>query len=350
MSSRNNTIDIARGIGIIFVVFGHNWIVLHQTGELFRIIFSFHMPLFFFLSGIFLRESDSLKQFIFSKIDSLLKPYLVVLTLLGIAKILRPTSLFTYFFGTAYATIATIPWEPLWFLPHLFVALLFSRGILQTTKDFNFRPLWIACIATFLAIVGIAYINIFWQIDISNWSYTNLLFGKIKHLPGLPWSLDLICLSSAYILCGFLVRQNIKSITFHPPTFSIAVLIFFLLHYYFDQTINIAMRLHGDLLIATSQAILGIYIVVAISALLDTFTILGKTLAYLGSSSLFILIFHDAAQSKTFEVLGKFSKAEYLNGAISFLVAMILPIVCLEITKRQRFLSAILLPRKSAMI
>lgn len=26
------------------VVFGHNWIALHDSGELFRIVFSFHMP------------------------------------------------------------------------------------------------------------------------------------------------------------------------------------------------------------------------------------------------------------------------------------------------------------------
>jgi fucose 4-O-acetylase-like acetyltransferase len=59
MGSRLEHIDVAKGIGIILVVLGHNWIIRTEKGELFRIIFSFHMPLFFFLSGVlFKAQSD----------------------------------------------------------------------------------------------------------------------------------------------------------------------------------------------------------------------------------------------------------------------------------------------------
>jgi len=53
-------IDIARGIGILLVVFGHSWRGLHSAGILHddhlfvavdRAIYLFHMPLFFFISG-----------------------------------------------------------------------------------------------------------------------------------------------------------------------------------------------------------------------------------------------------------------------------------------------------------
>ncbi|MEO7862090.1 MAG: acyltransferase family protein [Nitrospirales bacterium] len=64
---RNKTVDIAKGLGILLVVFGHNWIVLHEKGELFRVIFSFHVPLFFFLSGIFFKETTSLFSLIRSR-------------------------------------------------------------------------------------------------------------------------------------------------------------------------------------------------------------------------------------------------------------------------------------------
>jgi fucose 4-O-acetylase-like acetyltransferase len=62
---RNNTIDIARGAGIILVVLGHNWIITHNHGELYRIIFSFHMPLFFFLSGVVFKNNSSFGSFLF---------------------------------------------------------------------------------------------------------------------------------------------------------------------------------------------------------------------------------------------------------------------------------------------
>lgn len=54
--------DIARGAGILFVVFGHSWRGLETAGlladgPLFRMVdnavYAFHMPLFFFLSGWF---------------------------------------------------------------------------------------------------------------------------------------------------------------------------------------------------------------------------------------------------------------------------------------------------------
>ncbi len=84
----SSKIDITKGIGIILIVFGHNWIVLHEKGELFRMIFSFHVPLFFFLSGIFLKASTQFRGFLLSRADSLLKPYFVVLAVLGALSLL----------------------------------------------------------------------------------------------------------------------------------------------------------------------------------------------------------------------------------------------------------------------
>lgn len=43
-------LDVARGIGILFVLLGHN---LRSESRASAAIFSFHMPLFYFLSGLF---------------------------------------------------------------------------------------------------------------------------------------------------------------------------------------------------------------------------------------------------------------------------------------------------------
>ena len=37
MTSRNKQIDIAKGIGILLIVFGHNWVVAHDKGEMFKV-------------------------------------------------------------------------------------------------------------------------------------------------------------------------------------------------------------------------------------------------------------------------------------------------------------------------
>lgn len=56
-SNRVVHIDIARGIAIILVVLGH----CCQSADmaLNRVILSFHMPLFFFLSGVFAKSETA---------------------------------------------------------------------------------------------------------------------------------------------------------------------------------------------------------------------------------------------------------------------------------------------------
>ena len=48
--NRYEHIDIARGIAILLVILGHSCTTLDGVN---RVILSFHMPLFFLLSGIF---------------------------------------------------------------------------------------------------------------------------------------------------------------------------------------------------------------------------------------------------------------------------------------------------------
>jgi polysaccharide biosynthesis protein PslL len=150
VASRNNTIDIAKGLGIILVVIGHSQF-LFRNPELFRIIFSFHMPLFFFLSGIFLRDSDGFGKFLGKKAVALLKPYFSFFSILGICLVaLSYIPIEKYCLDIIYATGQSIEamsastrtplWflphlTPFWFLPHLFVALIFSYLVLKAKSS-----------------------------------------------------------------------------------------------------------------------------------------------------------------------------------------------------------------------
>ena len=49
VKKRVEYIDIAKGIALFLVVWGH---LVPDDSTVFRIIFSFHMPLFFILSGM----------------------------------------------------------------------------------------------------------------------------------------------------------------------------------------------------------------------------------------------------------------------------------------------------------
>lgn len=343
---RNTTIDIARGIGIILVVLGHNETVLQDKGELFRVIYSFHLPLFFFLSGVFLKDSALPGPFALSRADALLKPYFVVLVLLGIAEMLSPhvvplatTTPLAYFSGVLYATTPTIAWTPLWFLPHLFAASLVSLAILRATRALEKRTAWLVFITCALMAAGIRWMNSFWQTDT-----TRLRFMGLDKLPGLPWSLDLTFISTACMLAGFLLGRWVMAMRFSAAGLVVSTAGFAALHAYFDETIDLNLRAYGDPIVCTVQAALGIYIVLCTSSLLQRYAAPRRALSYIGSASLFILLFHYTAQGRTFLLLSHLSDNPYFLGAASLAAGVLLPLLILELVRRQRHLAALLLP------
>lgn len=75
MQSRFDYLDLAKGIGILLVVWAHILI----TGWSHQIIYAFHMPLFFFISGMLFNKAkySSFRQFITARAKRLLVPYLI---------------------------------------------------------------------------------------------------------------------------------------------------------------------------------------------------------------------------------------------------------------------------------
>ncbi len=128
-NKRSDGIDYAKGIGILLVVLGH--MQLLGCGETFRtltnIIYSFHMPLFFFVSGLTLEKKYLSRTPCRSDIKKLAKRLLIpyfswsaVYILLkcviageGILRIIKRNS-------AAVLTFRGI--APLWFLSALFMA------------------------------------------------------------------------------------------------------------------------------------------------------------------------------------------------------------------------------------
>lgn len=74
-SNRLDAIDVAKGIGIILVVFAH----INYTKDLLVLIYSFHMPLFFFISGMLFKKDKypSFPAFFKRRFKTLLIPYAI---------------------------------------------------------------------------------------------------------------------------------------------------------------------------------------------------------------------------------------------------------------------------------
>lgn len=77
MKERIIQFDILKGIGILCVLLGHT----DLTGFPKELIYGFHMPLFFFCSGVFYRKK-TLKTTLLNNVRQLLVPYLFFLVIL----------------------------------------------------------------------------------------------------------------------------------------------------------------------------------------------------------------------------------------------------------------------------
>lgn len=71
VNARVEFLDIAKGIGIILVVWAH------AKGPYTRYIYQFHMPLFFLISGFLHNDRNTVAEFIKSKIRSIYIPFII---------------------------------------------------------------------------------------------------------------------------------------------------------------------------------------------------------------------------------------------------------------------------------
>ena len=137
--------DIAKGIGILIIVYGHSWFVATSLDLMYPILASFVLPLFFFLSGVFFRPEQPFVEMAVRKADGLLKPFFFTMLLYVIVRdVLRGQPLLPDIGGVLYASVDTIPWQALWFLPHFWVAILFSWLMLRLIQRLKL-PLVVAC-------------------------------------------------------------------------------------------------------------------------------------------------------------------------------------------------------------
>lgn len=163
--SRIPWIDIAKGYGTLLVIYAHLGV-----GTIHSWMYSFHLPLFFFLSGYVFSTKYGFKEFLLRKIKSIVIPYFC----LGIPMYLF-REFYSYLLGTFTMVNAKYNLQQLllqqrfWTL--WFIACLFCLNILFYLLVKLCRNEWkIALISVVLACLGLFYYSLggaplYWNFD-----------------------------------------------------------------------------------------------------------------------------------------------------------------------------------------
>jgi fucose 4-O-acetylase-like acetyltransferase len=352
-SQRAAWIDILKCIAILCIIIAHHPM---GGGKTFNIV-AFAIPLFFFISGYLFNPDVTSHNLLQRRFNSILKPYLFTVICICLIYIIfkdKPFFLW-YLFWTVYGNGPNLPKLSLhlWFLPNLFLVTLFTWLLLRYIK--NLRQsiiLQLLVIAIFL-ILGFLGIHLFWNlkvpISVTNFFITNgnqffinglldnpvyskepLLNCKQFILNGLPWSLDIVLISTAFFISGYFVKKHHLDKLFHKGPIAFTMLLLFaLLHYFYYCTIDLNTRRFDNLFICILLAYASIYFCTyaahKIAEKINRFT---DAMQYIGQHSLIIYIFHPIMQGKVyFSISALFPNASYIAILPAFIAGIGLPLL-----------------------
>ena len=343
---RMEQMDIARGIGIILVVLGHNAACAKGT-PYYSLIFSFHIPLFFFLSGHFHKRADQIGQEIPQRAKKLLVPYFLTGFLFIIYKACQtPADFYTrdvwqllggmvYGAGGSGTPVSFLYWPPVWFLTSLFLTQV-SFSLLQPfAEKFKSRLVRLGFFAGFL-ILGVN--------NLHHWGNTYLHMGETRIIltaTGLPWNLDLLPVTLFYYWLGGesrslnLLKAGLSRSGGIPVLLLSAGLfcIYQLQHARVGNDawlLDLNLRSYGHAILTTAGAILGILLILALSTGLEKYAPKGirKALVLPGLQSLTILVFHYFFQEQAQQVLAKkFPQSPWITFSVSFVAGVVIPLL-----------------------
>ena len=296
--------DIAKGIGILLVIIGHEFI----EGQVFSFIYSFHMALFFLLSGLVAKISCDRRIIIVSATEknfenekSILSDKLVSWYITW-SIIYLMFDIFINWLWLGELNAKGIAWNVyrmislsgngvLWFLP----ALLFAKriGIRLSKKVKNYAALLLS-----LLCLGI---GIMWIPMIDKLNSDGII--KILYYP-LAMTLR-VAIMVPFFMFGLCMKDNIVKLIKSVKWWKLFILGSLLIAFTWVMASNInnPVDVHtlkiGNPIVFLTLGITGSYGIIFISAGIKHLSVIGKGLSCLGANSLLIMVTHENLKIKT---------------------------------------------------
>lgn len=282
---RLHCIDIAKGIGIFLVIAGHFSGYLFSAGStpaylVLKLINSFHMPLFFFISGIFWHPTVGIKvQFI-----KLIKKRIVPVISFGIIALpfwfIKGSSLsdiirrcLSYMVG-----IPELNWIT-WFLVCLFTTELL---LIFLTLVFNFTK---KSRLIFYSIITFC-LGIFFCQNIE-------MVSRITGIRFNFWFIHESFIALSFYLFGYYLQDTIKRTVRFPLLVFLLLISFTLLILTYNKNFSgsydvvvMGSSIHGEPLLFCCTAITGIFTVILLSKMIP---LTCKPILFIGKNSLFYM-------------------------------------------------------------
>ena len=339
--TRNRTIDIARGIAILSIIVGHL-----NVWTINRIVYTYHVPIFFLLTGYFMKE-ESLCLHVRKKARTLLVPYAVtcfgIIILAGIIALFKRDNVILtikdWMFASLYGSGSSYV-EPfiindigaIWFLWATFWACVFLQ--LSLRRKPVLRILWI------VGLFAVGYLT-------------------AKRLFWFPLSIQAGCCATLFMYIGHAVRQSEQRITRLPMLIKVlGTLAAFVLWASFVVQFKTFWFVECDFgrgVIDIIRSLCACYCVVVIALLIDR--LMNKTavcLAFLGRYSIIVLCVHITELKlihwkKIAEKLLQFNIPWMIGGGIAVALKLVFIITFTVLIVRTPRLRRVFIPERKVL-
>lgn len=228
--ARDAGIDLVRVLGLIAVVVGHVYATVPLVREL---TYSWHMPVFFFLTGYLWNPRRDLRSEWRARLKSLMLPYLVWVVILfaiyAVWAAVTPGSIDPGRLGDALlgGANAGSPFVTLWFVSALFFVALLFRAVcrLPAAAQWGAAVLGVAAGALFPHALSDSPLAIGMALPCLIFVVAGAAFQSVRHritrpvLVGLP----VLGVSVALVLLQAAKPVDLKHLDFGTPVVSVAV-------------------------------------------------------------------------------------------------------------------------------
>lgn len=290
MNNRMKWLDFARGISVLLVVIGHMTSFSYGLGQW---IYSFHMPIFFIISGILIYLKNdfdqTLKYIVIKKLKTIIFPYISI-SLINIIfnfsiSLFSKSFSINFIFDTLKVAvkqlITTITFDgllTLWFLPALFIAeLLFYFCIQTLRKHILILPLVITAVVIFT--------SLFSMLNFKQYNGYLLYILKIVNI----FSRALI--GFLFLVIGFFAALLIKKLKPQKWVLALFGLVFLIINLilYKYNFVDLHYSIIGNPAIYYLNAICGSLAILIISFLVGKYV---KIIPFFGKNSIVIFTTH----------------------------------------------------------
>lgn len=277
MKKRIEYFDIAKGFSMICIILGHLGISRVNS-----FVFTFHVPIFFLISGYFLSDKLTVVEFMKKRAKQLILPYLLTCFFI-IAGVTLRDILVTHGMENVIEDIKT------WL-----IASIYGSGSLEYSTPFYMKQigaLWFL-LAMFFAMVIVRFFMQF------QYGYIGILITayvgyKTTDMVWLPFSVQAGMTAALFVYFGMLARKyQILEQEFHPAIKSGLAVIWLICTIYAGRLYMVRNYYENGLLDIVG-ALAGSYLVIMGARTVEKNTeVIAGILRYYGSNSLILLCFH----------------------------------------------------------